>query len=131
MPLPFVEFTVYSDECDAYGHLNQASFLSLFERARWEMLFRGVGMNLFTAAGIWPAVRRTTIEYISQALPGDRLRFDQVVSAVGRTSFTMRQSASHAASGRLVATVELVFVCVNPAGRPVPVPDQFREIVAA
>jgi pimeloyl-ACP methyl ester carboxylesterase len=88
-------------------------------------------MNLFTAAGIWPAVRRTSIEYLSQALPGERLRFDQVVSAVGTTSFTMRQSASEAATGRLVATVELVFVCVNSAGRPVPVPDQFREIVAA
>lgn len=130
MPLPFVEFTVYSDECDAYGHLNQASFLSLFERARWEMLFRGAGMQLFTAAGIWPAVRRTTIEYISQALPGERLRFDQVVSAVGNTSFTVRQSATHAATGRLAATVELVFVCVNPAGKPVRVPEQFREIVA-
>ena len=31
-----IDLTVYPDECDAFGHLNQASFLSLFERARWE-----------------------------------------------------------------------------------------------
>ncbi len=27
-----IDLTVYPDECDAYGHLNQASFLALFER---------------------------------------------------------------------------------------------------
>jgi acyl-CoA thioesterase FadM len=30
-----IDLTVYPDECDAFGHLNQAAFLSLFERARW------------------------------------------------------------------------------------------------
>ena len=40
---PEIDLTVYPDECDAFGHLNQASFLSLFERARWEMLARGSG----------------------------------------------------------------------------------------
>ena len=131
MSLPFVDFTVYPDECDAYGHLNQASFLSLFERARWEMLARGAGMDLFTRSGVWPAVRRTTIEYHSQALPGERLRFEQSVTAVGNSSFTMQQTARHAETGRLVATAELVFVCVDPQGKPVRVPESFRQLVAS
>jgi YbgC/YbaW family acyl-CoA thioester hydrolase len=131
MSLPFVDFTVYPDECDAYGHLNQAAFLSLFERARWEMLARTAGMDLFTKAGVWPAVRRTTIEYHAQALPGERLRFEQSVAAVGNSSFTMQQSARHAGTGRLVATAELVFVCVGPSGKPVPVPTPFRQLAAS
>ncbi len=131
MALDYVEFTVYSDECDAFGHLNQASFLSLFERARWEMVFRGVGKDLFSASGVWPVVRKTTIEYLGQALPGDRLRFDQLVTGLGNTSFTMQQSATQAATGQPIATVELLFVCVNSAGKPVPVPDTFRQIYAA
>ena len=63
--------TVYPDECDAFGHLNQASFLSLFERARWEMLRAGPGMDLFDRTGTWPAVRKTVIEYHAAAFPGD------------------------------------------------------------
>src|SRR5687768_11279397 len=83
--------TVYPDECDAFGHLNQASFLSLFERARWEMLRAGPGMDLFDRTGAWPAVRKTVIEYHASAFPGDVLRFEQDLTHVGRTSFTMRQ----------------------------------------
>ena len=88
-----IDLTVYPDECDAFGHLNQASFLSLFERARWEMLARGPGMDVFTRAGTWPAVRKTTIDYHAAAFPGDVLRFHQVLTHRGRTSFTMRQTA--------------------------------------
>jgi acyl-CoA thioesterase FadM len=51
MPAPEIDLPVYPDECDAFGHLNQASFLTLFERARWEMLARGPGMNVFERAG--------------------------------------------------------------------------------
>ena len=50
-----VKLTIYPDQCDAYGHLNQASYLALFERARWELLARGPGMDVFERAGVWPA----------------------------------------------------------------------------
>ena len=75
-----IDLTVYPDECDAFGHLNQASFLSLFERARWEMLARGPGMDVFTRAGTWPAVRKTVIDYHAAAFPGDVLRFHQALT---------------------------------------------------
>lgn len=122
-----VDLTVYPDECDAFGHLNQASFLSLFERARWEVLAHGPGMDVFSKAGAWPAVRKTSIDYHAGALPGDVLRFHQVLSHVGRTSFVMRQTARRRADDTLIATAEFVFVCINREGRPVPVPEEVRE----
>jgi YbgC/YbaW family acyl-CoA thioester hydrolase len=123
--------TVYPDECDAFGHLNQASFLSLFERARWEMLRVGPGMDVFERAGAWPAVRRTVIEYHLPAYPGDVLRFEQELTHVGRTSFTLRQAAHRTADDALVATAEFVFVCVGRGGRPVPVPGEFNDFMTA
>ena len=116
MAVPEIDLTVYPDECDAYGHLNQAAFLSLFERARWEMLARGPGMDIFTRSGSWPAVRKTTIDYHAPAFPGDVLRFQQVLTHRGRTSFTMRQTARRVRDDLLVATAELVFVCVDSEG---------------
>ena len=127
MPTPEIDLSVYPDECDAFGHLNQVSFLSLFERARWEMLARGPGMNVFDRAGVWPAVRKATIDYHAGAFPGDVLRFQQVLIHHGRTSFTMRQTARRVRDDVLIATAEFVFVCINRAGRPVPVP---HEVVA-
>ncbi|MEP6574127.1 MAG: alpha/beta fold hydrolase [Gemmatimonadota bacterium] len=125
-----IDLTVYPDECDAFGHLNQAAFLSLFERARWEMLARGPGMNIFTLADAWPAVRKTAIDYHAPAFPGDVLRFQQSLIHHGRTSFTMRQTARRVRDDVLIATAEFVFVCVSRDGRPVPVPEVFGQFMA-
>lgn len=124
-----IDLTVYPDECDAFGHLNQASFLSLFERARWEMLARGPGMDVFTRAGAWPAVRKTVIDYHAAAFPGDVLRFHQAVTHHGRTSFTMRQTARRMKDDALIATAEFVFVCIDRDGRPTPIPSKFGEFM--
>lgn len=126
-----VDLPVYPDECDAFGHLNQAAFLTLFERARWELLARGPGMDLFSRHGMWPAVRRTTIDYHAAAFPGDVLRFRLALTHVGRTSMIMRQVARRRADDRLIATAEFVFVCINPEGRPVPVPPEVAAAFAA
>ncbi|HYF38319.1 MAG TPA: alpha/beta fold hydrolase [Gemmatimonadales bacterium] len=127
MSLPEIDLVVYPDECDAFGHLNQASFLSLFERARWEMLLRGPGMDVFTRAGAWPAIRKTVIDYRAAAFPGDILRFQQALTHHGRTSFTMRQTARRVQDDTLIASAEFVFVCIDRQGRPVPVPPDFGE----
>ena len=130
MALPEIDLPVYPDECDAFGHLNQASFLSLFERARWEMLMRGPGWDVFTRSGAWPAVRKTVIDYHAAALPGDILRFQQALTHHGRTSFTMRQTARRVRDDTLIATAEFVFVCVNRDGRPVAVPREFSDFMS-
>jgi 3-oxoadipate enol-lactonase len=131
MPLTEIDLVVYPDECDAFGHLNQASFLSLFERARWEMLLRGPGMDVFTRAGAWPAVRKTVIDYRAAALPGDMLRFQQVLTHHGRTSFTMRQTARRVRDDTLIASAEFVFVCIDREGRPIAVPEEFSRFMNA
>jgi len=126
-----IDLTVYPDECDAFGHLNQASFLALFERARWEMLARGPGMDIFTRHGTWPAVRRAVIDYHVAAYPGDVLRFHQALTHHGRTSFTMRQTARRVRDDALISTAEFVFVCISREGRPIPVPAEFGEFMNA
>ncbi len=118
-----IEFTVYPDECDSFGHLNQASYLALFERARWELLARGPGMDAFPRAGVWPAVRRAVLDFHAGAWPGDILRFEVEVLHRGRTSFTLKQTAIRVRDLRLVATAEIVFVCIDEDEHPVPVPE--------
>ena len=89
------------------------------------MLARGPGMDVFTIQGTWPAVRKTAIDYHAAAFPGDVLRFHQALTHHGRTSFTMRQTARRVGDDPLIATAEFVFVCIDRAGRPIPVPGEF------
>jgi len=119
-----IQLTVFPDECDTFGHLHQAAYLSMFERARWLLLAQGPGMDVFQRAGAWPAVRRTTIDYHAGAWPGDVLGFDVEVVQRGRTSFTLRQRAVRVGDQRLVAVAEIVFVCIDANQKPVAVPDE-------
>jgi YbgC/YbaW family acyl-CoA thioester hydrolase len=122
--LPTVDLTVYPFECDAFGHLNEASFLALFERARWDALAKGPGMDLFKRNQVWPAVRKATVEYRAGAFPGDVLSVETVLTDRGTTSFTMQHVAKRVSDGALIAEATLVFVCIDRAGRPTPIPDE-------
>jgi len=123
-----VEFTVYPDDCDAFGHLNEASLLAMFERARWEALAQGPGMDLFKRHGVWPAVRRATIDFLRPAYPGDRLRFELEVTRLGETSFSMRQRARRLPDAGLAAEADFVLVTVASDGRAVPVPTEVAQV---
>ena len=125
---PTVDVTVYPYDCDVFGHLNQAACLLLLERARWDALARGPGMDLFKRNGVWPAVRRTTIDYKAGAFPGDVLRVETIVVHRGRTSFTMRHVMRRVADDAVVAEAEIVFVCINAAGRSTPLPEEVARV---
>ena len=125
-----VDLTVYPDDCDAFGHLNQAAYLRLFERARWEVLARGPGMDVFTRSGSWPALRRVTVDFHASAFPGDVLGFSQTLVHRGRTSFTLRQNARRKRDEAIVATGEFVFVCIDRQGQPMAIPEALGVFLA-
>ncbi len=126
--LPAVELTVYPYECDAFGHLNEASFLTVCERARWDALARGPGMDVFRRHGVWPAVRRATVDYRAAVYPGDVLRVETQVLARGTTSLTLRHVASRLADDTIVAEAEIVFVMIDRVGRPAPMSDELAQL---
>ncbi len=132
MSLPAVELRVYAYECDAYGHLNHAAVLSLFERARWgESCARARHVDVFHRIGIAPVVRRAVVEYRAAAFPGDVVRVETAVTHRGTTSWTLRQLARRVSDETLIADAELVFVSLDRAGRPTPVPEELARLLGA
>ncbi len=123
-----VDVTVYPYECDAFGHLNQAAYLQLFERARWDALARGPGADFFQRQGVWPAVRRAEVDYQKPAFAGDVLTVDLEVEKLGTTSVVLCQRASRRADGAVLAEVHLTFVMIDREGRPVRVPDEVAAL---
>jgi pimeloyl-ACP methyl ester carboxylesterase len=87
-------------------------------------------MDFFTRHGLWPAVRRSLVEYHAPAFPGDVLRFSQVLVHLGRTSFTLRQTSRRLRDDALIATAELVFVCVDQQGAPAAAPESLPQVMA-
>src|SRR5688500_17908034 len=124
---PTVSLRVYSDDCDAYGHLNQGAFLRLFERARWEALAEGPGMDAFTRGGAWPAIRRADVEYFAPAFRGDVLEFDMSLTHLGRSCMSLIQVVRRQSDRSLVAAGQFLAICINRDARPMPVPDAVRD----
>lgn len=60
---------------DFYGHMNNATYLTLFEEARWEYITKnGYGYKKIMETGLGPVILEITIRYLKEL----RLR-DEVV----------------------------------------------------
>lgn len=130
-PVPSIRLLVYPDDCDSFGHVNQATLLRLFEHARWQAVADGPGIDIFDRHDAWPVVRKTTIEYFASAFPGNLLRFDTDLTQLGRTSFTMHQTARRDSDDTIIAEADFVFVCVKRDGKPTPVPEEVARFLGA
>jgi acyl-CoA thioesterase FadM len=81
-----------------------------------------------THGAVWSVVRHVDISYDWQSVPGDDLVIRSGITRVGRTSYGVRQTVRHARTGRLHAAATITFVCLDRAGRPVPVPAAWRSL---
>ncbi len=131
IPAADVELTVYPDDCDAAGTVSHGAFLKLFERARWEQLGRGPGVDVFTREALWPAVRRSVLDFHAPVRVGETLRFQQALTHLGRTSFTLRQTARRMTDDTALATAEFLFVCIDHHGQPQQVPEAVGRFYSA
>jgi len=119
-------------ECDPQGRVAQSQFVSLFDRARWEAFAAGPGVEIFARQGVAAVVRKATLEYFVPATAGTRLAFEITLTHLGRTSFTLQQTARRADDHSVVvAEAEFVFVCVDGAGSTATVPGEVRGFFGA
>lgn len=86
------------------------------------------------AVGLDPSLKRAMIEFMKPAAYDEELDIAVRPQSVGNTSFTMRYEVNSAASGALLAVVEIVYVNIDPAtkrSRPVPPPVRERLLADA
>ena len=140
--------TVRGYHCDAYGHVNNARWLELFEEARWRLLEGGGALARLHDAGYGFVVVRIEVDYRRPAVPEDVLEIRSRLDHVGGRSAVIRQQAvrvgrvgetgsgdqgvGDTARERLLAEAAVTFVVVERAtGRPAALAGEVREALAA
>ncbi len=69
------EFTVTNDLLDGYNHVNNARYLDLYERARWEILEKsGLGRETVFEKRIGPVIIEVTVRFSLELLPGEKIK---------------------------------------------------------
>ena len=129
MRLPEVTFHIYPTDCDMLGHLNHATMLSFLERARWALLEPQIDVRDWARQPVFSVVRHVDIGYLAQSLPGEDLVVRSGLLAVKNTSYIVRQDVRKAQDNTKVAEANIVFVAVSRDGKPVRVPDEWREML--
>jgi YbgC/YbaW family acyl-CoA thioester hydrolase len=118
---------IYPGDCDTAGHVNHAVMLTLLERARWAALEKHMPFEDYIRRSQWAVVRHVDVSYSAPALPGDDFIVKTGLASIGNTSFTVRQTAKNQ-TGSLICEATVVYVTLTSEGRPMPVPEEWREI---
>ncbi len=117
-------------DTDAFGHVNNAVFASYLELARIRYLQEVLHPDRpFDRMPL--ILARLEIDYRSPIFFDEEIVVETGVTHVGRTSFGMRHRMA-TADGRLVGESSSILVAYDyDAACPMPVPDAWREQLAA
>jgi len=111
-------------ECDAYGHVNNAVYLSYLEFGRGEFL-KAVGFDYpaVVAAGYGLYVARVEIDYKLSAFPDDELRIRSWPIKKGGVSGVMEQRICRGAE--TIAEAKVTWAFVDAKGKPTRIPKEW------
>lgn len=126
---PFIlPITVTFGEIDAFGHVNNAIYLTYFERARVDYALKLLGTRALHDLHF--ILAEATVTYLRPAYFGDELALGVRVSEIGGKSFVMEYGLSRRSDGELLARGRTVQVWFNyETRRSERVPDRFRAAV--
>jgi acyl-CoA thioester hydrolase len=120
-------------ECDPMGVAHHGSYVAWLEEARTEILrAAGVSYADMESHGVFLVVSKLAMAYKAPAFYDDLLTISAEVVAGGRAridhayEITLAQASRPTVNGprpTLLATGTTTLACVDPTGRPIPLPD--------
>ena len=130
-PAPHViELDVLDADIDAYDHVNNAVYLTWFDRAAWShSASLGVPLERCVALRRGMAALRTEIDFERAALAADHLQVATWIAASdGRLRVARRFQVRRPADGATLARARTEYVCINlDSGRAVKMPELFTR----
>lgn len=119
-------------ECDAQGIVFNGAYMGYLEIAQAEY-FRHLGFSIYKVAqrGYFDsAVVKATLEFKAPARVDDVLELHARISAIGNTSITLEVEIYPQGSGRLLTTMQGIYVGFHPESVTTrPVPQELRTLV--
>ena len=130
-PAPHViELDVRAADIDAYGHVNNAVYLTWLDRAAWShSASLGVPLEQCVQMRRGMAALRTEIDFERAALVGDHLQVATWIAASdGRLRVERRFQVRRARDGAMLARARTEYACINlDSGRAARMPELFTR----
>jgi acyl-CoA thioester hydrolase len=131
LPAPhLIELQVQPADIDAYGHVNNAVYLTWLDRVAWShSAALGVPLEQCLTVRRGMAAQRIEIDYLRAAVRGDRIQAATwIVAADGRLRAERRFQIRRASDGVTLARARIDYVCINlDSGRAARMPESFAR----
>ena len=130
LPAPhIIAIAVVAANIDAYEHVNNAVYVTWFDRAAWAHS-ASVGLPLDQCLELdrGMAVLRSVVAYLRPALLGDMLDVATWLLPSGRVRIRRRFQVRRDSDGATLARAEIDYACLDlSSGKPTRWPPEFRE----
>jgi acyl-CoA thioester hydrolase len=134
LPAPHViELSVQAADIDAYGHVNNAIYLTWLDRAAWShSAALGVPLEHCLALRRGMAAQRVEIDYLRAAQRGDAVQAATwIIAGDGRWRAERRFQIRRPRDGATLARARIDYVCINlDSGRAARMPETFARAYA-
>ena len=131
LPAPYLaSIAVASADIDAYDHVNNAVYMTWFDRAAWEHSAElGLPIQKCLQLDRGMAVLRSVLVYLRPAVLGDTIWVATwLLPANGKLRVRRRFQVRREAGGATLARAEIEYACIElSSGRPSRWPTEFRE----
>jgi len=115
-------------EVDSYGHVNHANYVHYFEVGRVEALASlGLGLEEMRQLGYLLVATDLSVRFLAPARSGDTLEIVTYIREIQGARTRWVQEARSTADARVLATAEVTGAFITEAGRPVRIPEAFRQ----
>jgi acyl-CoA thioester hydrolase len=125
-----VTLEVVASDIDAYGHVNNAVYLSWFDQVAWShSAALGISLEECVRVRRGMAAHRAEIDYQRAAVQGDRVLVGTwIVSADAKLRVERRFQVRRAPDGETLARARTDYVCINlDSGRASRMPEFFSR----
>jgi len=131
LPVPYIaSVAVTPADIDAYDHVNNAVYMTWFDRAAWEhSAVLGLPIEKCLQLDRGMAVLRSVIAYVRPAVLGDTIQIATwLLPAEGKLRVRRRFQVRRDADVATLARAEIEYACIElSSGRPSRWPPEFRE----
>jgi YbgC/YbaW family acyl-CoA thioester hydrolase len=118
------ELVIKEHHLDSYGHVNNATYLTLYEEARWEMItLNGYGYNKVQEIQIGPVILEAHVKFSKELKLREKIKINmQLVSYEGKISKLKQQMINdkQQVASELIVTVGLFDLKERKLLRPTP-----------
>jgi acyl-CoA thioester hydrolase len=112
-------------DCDLFGHVNNAVYLTYMEEARW--LYWRQLMGEFPHGSLPGLIlARAECDYIRPIRPGERIDVWLGVTRIGKSSIAMDYEMLDGQSGTVAKGKSVIVTYDYSSAKPIPVPDWCR-----